>query len=60
VKCGLCCALCGLETSCVVLQEKCVGGYRQQGAGGVFGAKGNEVTGDWRKLGNEEFNGFHT
>jgi len=42
------------------LQEKCVGGYRQQGAGGVFGAKGNEVTGDWRKLGNEEFNGFHT
>ena len=27
---------------------------------GVFGAKGDEVTGEWRKLHNEELNDLHS
>jgi len=53
VKCGLCCSLYGRETSCVVLQEKLgVRVFESRGQREVFGCKGNEVTGDWRKLGN--------
>jgi hypothetical protein len=26
----------------------------------IFGPKGNEVTGEWRRLHNEELNGLHS
>jgi len=49
----------GCETSSVTLREK----YRLKVFGNmmlreIYGAKGEEVTGDWRKLPNDELHGL--
>ena len=53
MKCGLCCPLYGLETSCVELQEKHgLRVFESRVQRLIFGFKEIEVRGDWRKLGN--------
>ena len=56
----LCVVLCGCETWSVTLREKRrLRVFENRVLRGIFGPKRDEVTGEWRKLHNEELNDLY-
>ena len=52
--------LCGCETWSLTLREESrLGVFENRGLRRIFGPKRAEVTGEWRKLYNEEFNDLY-
>jgi len=52
--------LCGCETwSLTLREERCLRVFENRVLRGIFGAKRDEVTGEWRKLHNEELNDLY-
>ena len=52
--------LCGCETwSLVLREERRLRVFENRVLRGIFGAKRDEVTGEWRKLRNEELNDLY-
>ena len=50
----------GCETWSFTLREECrLRVFKNRVLRGIFGPKRNEVTGDWRKLHNEEVNDLY-
>jgi hypothetical protein len=58
--CNFAVVLCGCETWLFTLREEHrLRVFENRVLRGVFGAKGVEVTGEWRKLNNEEINDLY-